>query len=242
MADIIGALNARPLLEWRRNEGSGAPSWSDLHLQDVIRDRPVNGVTPVTPGWRFVSIGFENDAIDLGGGINPWLVTWLSLYRRIVVAHPQYPLQRHDLEMYQVAGTDPPVVFAAGEFLEWRLGVLPPARDAERHPPALSAGVQKRHCPPARGCSVAREADRHEARELPGWVWVEAGMPILFRSNEEASPTVKHDRVVRIERIEPATAERPALAIWSDAEGTYGVDVDRVRDKSMIVSIWNTHG
>jgi hypothetical protein len=113
--EITAALRAADL-EWGRNGGAGAPSWSDLHLQEIIRDRPVDGVTPVTPGWRFASIGFENDPTDVGGGINPWLVTWLSLYRRVVVAHPQYPHQRHDLETYQVAGTDPPVVFAAGEF------------------------------------------------------------------------------------------------------------------------------
>jgi hypothetical protein len=79
--------------------------------------------------------------------------------------------------------------------------------------------------------------------QLPGkWVWVEVGMPILYRSNEGTSPVVKHDRVVRIERIEPATAGRPALAIWSDAEGTYGVDVDQVRNNTMNMPAWGTHG
>jgi hypothetical protein len=114
-ADIIKALNAADL-EWIRNGGASSPSWADLDMQRAIRDRPVDGVTPVTPEWRFVSIGFENDPIDIGGGINPWLGTWLSLYRRIVVGHPQYPRQRHDMDTYQLAGTDPPVVFAAGEF------------------------------------------------------------------------------------------------------------------------------
>jgi hypothetical protein len=77
---------------------------------------PVDGVTPITPGWRFVSIGFEGDPTDVGGGINPWAVTWVSTHGRIVVAHPSYPNQRHTMFTYEVEGTDPPVVFAAGEY------------------------------------------------------------------------------------------------------------------------------
>ena len=66
--------------------------------------------------------------------------------------------------------------------------------------------------------------------ELAGqWVWVEAGMPVLFATPNDGPGEVGHDHIVRVERIEPATTTRPALAIWSDAEGTYGVDVDRVR-------------
>jgi hypothetical protein len=33
---------------------------------------PEHGVTPLTPGWRFVSIGLEGDSVDIGGGMNPW--------------------------------------------------------------------------------------------------------------------------------------------------------------------------
>jgi len=77
---------------------------------------PEHGVTPLTPGWRFVSIGLEGDSVDIGGGMNPWDAEWVSTYRRIVVAHPQYPRERHTMFTYEVAGSDPPVVFAAGEY------------------------------------------------------------------------------------------------------------------------------
>jgi hypothetical protein len=77
---------------------------------------PVHGVTPITPGWRFVSIGFEGEPTDVGGGIDPWKVTWTSTHGRIVVAHPSYPNERHTMFTYEVADTDPPVVFAAGEY------------------------------------------------------------------------------------------------------------------------------
>jgi hypothetical protein len=48
--------------------------------------------------------------------MNPWEAEWLSTHGRIVVAHPQYPSERHTMFTYVVAGTDPPVVFAAGEY------------------------------------------------------------------------------------------------------------------------------
>ena len=77
---------------------------------------PEHGATPITPGWLLVSIGLEGEAIDIGAGINPWNVKWISTHRRIVVAHPEYPRERHTMFTYEVEGTDPPVVFAAGEF------------------------------------------------------------------------------------------------------------------------------
>ncbi|HEX5591536.1 MAG TPA: hypothetical protein VFX65_14685 [Candidatus Limnocylindrales bacterium] len=41
---------------------------------------------------------------------------WVSTHGRIVVAHPQYPRERHTMFTYEVEGTNPPVVFAAGEY------------------------------------------------------------------------------------------------------------------------------
>ena len=72
-------------------------------------------VAPVEPGWRFVSIGLEGHATDVGG-VNPWEVSWTDTGGRIVVAHPSYPRERHTMFTYVVAGSDPPIRFAAGEF------------------------------------------------------------------------------------------------------------------------------
>ena len=66
-------------------------------------------------GWRFVSIGPEGHATDVGG-INPWEVEWTPTHGRITVAHPQYPSERHTMLTYKVAKSDQSVVFAAGEF------------------------------------------------------------------------------------------------------------------------------
>ena len=73
---------------------------------------PVEGIDE---GWRFVSIGFEGEATNVGG-INPWKATWVSTRGRITVAHPQYPSQRHTMFTYEISGLNPTVVFAAGEF------------------------------------------------------------------------------------------------------------------------------
>ena len=69
----------------------------------------------VDEGWRFVSVGFEGQPTDIGG-IDPWEVEWTPTHGRITAAHPDYPSQRHTMFTYDVAGTTPPVVFAAGEF------------------------------------------------------------------------------------------------------------------------------
>lgn len=70
--------------------------------------------------------------------------------------------------------------------------------------------------------------------ELQGeWVWVSAGSPMLFRSAGGGPSRVRHDRIVKVERIEPATATRPALAIWADAEGEYGVEARLVLNDVM---------
>jgi hypothetical protein len=72
-------------------------------------------VDQLDDGWRFVSIGFEGDRTDIGG-VNPWDVEWISTGGRITVAHPSYPHQRHTMFTYEVAGSRPTIVFAAGEF------------------------------------------------------------------------------------------------------------------------------
>lgn len=69
----------------------------------------------VTPGWRFVSIGFEGEATDIFG-INPWDAEWTSTHGRVTVSHPQHPSERHVMFTYEVKGSDPPAIFAAGEF------------------------------------------------------------------------------------------------------------------------------
>lgn len=68
----------------------------------------------VDEGWRFVSIGAEGHATDVGG-TNPWDVDWVRRIRRITVAHPDYPDESHQLDVYELAAGDPPVIFAAGE-------------------------------------------------------------------------------------------------------------------------------
>ena len=80
----------------------------------------------VTPGWRFVWIGVEGNAVHIDG-VNPWRVNWTATARRIVVPHPSYPAQRHQLEVYEITGSDPPVVFAAGELSNGVWGFFVPA-------------------------------------------------------------------------------------------------------------------
>ena len=80
----------------------------------------------VTDGWRFVSIGVEGYDVGLAG-VDPWRVDWTATGSRIVVPHPQYPAQRHQLTVYEIPGTDPPVVFAAGEFSYGVWGFFVPA-------------------------------------------------------------------------------------------------------------------
>jgi hypothetical protein len=72
--------------------------------------------TPVTPGWRLVGrILADGEPISLDG-LDPWKHDWRSVdVPPIVVAHPQYPNQRHDMAVYEIA-RDRAVRFAAGEF------------------------------------------------------------------------------------------------------------------------------
>jgi hypothetical protein len=66
-------------------------------------------------GWHFVSIGLEGQPTVVAG-VNLWAVKWTAAGGHITVAHPQYPSQRHQMSIYEVAGSAPPIQFAAGEF------------------------------------------------------------------------------------------------------------------------------
>ena len=77
-------------------------------------------------GWRFVSIGWEGDTTDVGG-VNPWDVKWTHTDRRITVAHPSYPSQRHTMFINEVAGSIPAITFAADEFSNGVWGFYVPA-------------------------------------------------------------------------------------------------------------------
>lgn len=80
----------------------------------LVYRQPMESARPVTPGWRSVGMCAEGDVVDLGG-LNPWEFKWDSESDRIVVAHPYYPQQRHDVYVWSVRGPDGPVRFAAGE-------------------------------------------------------------------------------------------------------------------------------
>jgi hypothetical protein len=85
---------------------------------------------PVDEGWRLVSIGFDYDPSDVGG-VNPWDVKWTATDGRIIVAHPDYPSERHTMFTYEVAGAIPPIVFAAGEFSNGVWGFYVPTRERD---------------------------------------------------------------------------------------------------------------
>jgi hypothetical protein len=69
----------------------------------------------VTPGWRFVHIGLEGDDFP-GIGHYVWHRKWHGGARRISVAHPNYPAQRHTFSVYRLNTDDGQVEFAGGEY------------------------------------------------------------------------------------------------------------------------------
>lgn len=75
---------------------------------------------PVTTGWRSVGMCWDGDEFNLMG-INPWQHQWVSDSERIVVAHPSYPSQRHEVEVWVIHTPHRAVRFAAGEMsnLAW---------------------------------------------------------------------------------------------------------------------------
>ena len=73
-------------------------------------------MSEVTPGWRCVHIGVENDDASFCG-VSFWKSRWRRLSDQdIVVAHPSYPQQRHKMFVYELDGPAGPLKFAAGEF------------------------------------------------------------------------------------------------------------------------------
>jgi hypothetical protein len=70
--------------------------------------------------------------------------------------------------------------------------------------------------------------------DLPGqYVWLDPGTPIMITTNRDAPDSIARSIVVRIDRVTEPTDALPALAIWSDAEGEHGVEVDRVASHVM---------
>jgi hypothetical protein len=63
---------------------------------------------------------WDGDEFDLDG-LNPWQHEWIPQSQRIVVAHPSYPSQRHDVDVWMIEALDGTIRFAAGEMsnLAW---------------------------------------------------------------------------------------------------------------------------
>ena len=53
----------------------------------------------VTPGWSPARFGDENRQV-LVGAVELWTAAWAPTGEHIIVAHPQYPQQRHSLAVY----------------------------------------------------------------------------------------------------------------------------------------------
>jgi hypothetical protein len=92
----------------------------------IIVKRPMQ--RDPTPGWLFVSIGFEGAEISLGG-VNPWKHE--REWRRtgeapITVAHPSYPAERHEMHVYELVLPDRTIKFATGEFSNGGWGFYEP--------------------------------------------------------------------------------------------------------------------
>jgi hypothetical protein len=69
----------------------------------------------ITPGWTFVSIGFEGDPVSLQG-VDPWQHPWRRRGASITVAHPSYPAERHTMFVCELTAQKRTIEFAAGEF------------------------------------------------------------------------------------------------------------------------------
>jgi hypothetical protein len=82
----------------------------------------------VTPGWKFVSIGFERAPVAIQG-IDPWRHgrQWVSSHERIVVSHPSYPSERHTMIVYTFEVDGKTITFAAGEYSNGVWGFYEPA-------------------------------------------------------------------------------------------------------------------
>ena len=84
---------------------------------------------PVTPGWRAVGMCWEGEELDLVG-LNPWEHEWEhSQPKRIVVAHPAHPAQRHGVDVWVIRAPDRVVRFAAGEMSNLAWAFFVPVHD-----------------------------------------------------------------------------------------------------------------
>ena len=72
-------------------------------------------MSEITPGWKPVAVVVEGGRILLKN-LNPWQLTWHKVGTEpITVAHPSYPMQRHQLRVYELHEAEKIVRFAAGE-------------------------------------------------------------------------------------------------------------------------------
>lgn len=70
--------------------------------------------------------------------------------------------------------------------------------------------------------------------DLPGQsVAIDPGTPVLSDSRRDTPHPQAHYIVVRIDRISDPEGDIPALAMWHDADGEYGVEAKRVADHVM---------
>jgi hypothetical protein len=105
----------------RRYQLPGSASCQRHELAFWTSVRFMSEAGPVTPGWRAVGMCWDGDAFDLEG-LNPWEHEWEhSKPDRIVVAHPENPAQRHEVDVWVIRAPDRVVRFAAGEMsnLAW---------------------------------------------------------------------------------------------------------------------------
>jgi hypothetical protein len=83
----------------------------------------------LTPGWRFIAIGLVGAELSIDG-VNPWKHE--RAWRRtgdppITVAHPTYPVERHEMFVYELTLPNKKIKFAAGEFSNGVYGFYLPA-------------------------------------------------------------------------------------------------------------------
>ena len=64
--------------------------------------------------WSAVHVGFQNDGL-LIGNLDVWRQKWRPSGSTIQLAHPAYPNQSHQYEIYEIGDVDDPIRFAAGE-------------------------------------------------------------------------------------------------------------------------------
>ncbi len=69
----------------------------------------------IAPGGRFVHIGLDGEDFP-GLGRHVWHRAWHNTRQTILVAHPNYPWQRHTFTVYSVDTHDGAVEFAASEY------------------------------------------------------------------------------------------------------------------------------